>query len=137
MRVRPSRKGRSSSRTCSAWSFRSARPTPRSASTQSTTCLAIATSRCSRGSGEWLRPGAVVLLAIEDDDQPGIVTEWLGAPMFFCTNEADEERRLVERAGLEVLDAEVEHQVERGGEAVPLASRAASSRSKSITNADR
>jgi len=29
----------------------------------------------------WLRPGGFVLFATEDADQPGVVADWLGAPM--------------------------------------------------------
>lgn len=61
-----------------------------------------------------LRPGGLALLAIEDDDQPGVVSGWLGAPMYFSTFPASVERRLVADAGLEVLEVTVEPQVERG-----------------------
>jgi cyclopropane fatty-acyl-phospholipid synthase-like methyltransferase len=61
---------------------------------------------------EWLRPGGLALVAIEDADQPGVVGEWLGAPMFFSTREGPEVARLVEEAGLEVLEADVETQLE-------------------------
>jgi cyclopropane fatty-acyl-phospholipid synthase-like methyltransferase len=64
----------------------------------------------------WLRAGGLALVAIEDGDQPGVVAEWLGAPMFFSTFPAPEERRLAELAGLEVLEAEVESQMEEGVE---------------------
>jgi len=64
--------------------------------------------------GRWLRPGGHLLVAIEDADVPGVVHEWLGAPSCFSSYAASEERRLVEVAGLEVLDAEVEAQVEQG-----------------------
>lgn len=65
---------------------------------------------------QWLRPGGHVLVAIEDADVPGVVHEWLGAPSYFSSYAASEERRLVELAGLEVLDADVEAQVEQGVE---------------------
>lgn len=64
--------------------------------------------------GRWLRPGGHLLVAIEDADVRGGVHEWLGAPSYFSSYAASEERRLVELAGLEVLDAEVEAQVEQG-----------------------
>lgn len=62
----------------------------------------------------WLRPGGLALVAIEDDDQPGVVANWLGAPMFFSVHPAAVERRLAEEAGLEVVEAEVEAQREQG-----------------------
>jgi cyclopropane fatty-acyl-phospholipid synthase-like methyltransferase len=64
----------------------------------------------------WLRPGGLALVAIEDVDEPGIVTDWLGAPMFFSAFPAQEERRLAELARLEILAAEVEAQWEQGRE---------------------
>jgi cyclopropane fatty-acyl-phospholipid synthase-like methyltransferase len=76
----------------------------------------------------WLRPHGLALVAIEDTDQPGLVGDWLGAPMFFSTFEAGEEERVTRLAGLEVLEIAVEAQVEHGTE-VPylwlLARRAA------------
>ncbi|HUF02003.1 MAG TPA: class I SAM-dependent methyltransferase [Gaiellaceae bacterium] len=69
----------------------------------------------------WLRPGGLVLLAIEDADVPGVGGRgWLGAPSYFSSYEAVEERQLVEKAGLEVLEAEVEAQVEQGVEVLYL-----------------
>jgi cyclopropane fatty-acyl-phospholipid synthase-like methyltransferase len=62
----------------------------------------------------WLRPGGLALVPIEDADEPGDVHEWLGAPMFLSLYPAAEERRLAGRAGLEVLEAKVETQVEQG-----------------------
>jgi len=66
--------------------------------------------------GRALRPGGLLLLASEDADQPGVVGDWLGVPMYFSTNPAGETRRLVERAGFEVLRATVEPQLEQGKE---------------------
>jgi cyclopropane fatty-acyl-phospholipid synthase-like methyltransferase len=62
----------------------------------------------------WLRAGGLALLAVEDSDQPGVVADWLGAPMFFSVYPADDERRLAEAAGLDVLEADVEAQRELG-----------------------
>ena len=60
----------------------------------------------------WLRPGGLLLLATEDADQEGVVSDWLGAPMFFSANTADETRRTVREAGLEVVRSSVDSQVE-------------------------
>lgn len=68
----------------------------------------------------WLRPGGWLLLAEEDADEPGIVADWLGAPMFFSTHGADALRRLVTEAGFEVEETAVETQVE-AGRAIPYA----------------
>lgn len=65
---------------------------------------------------KWLRPGGLALVAVEDVDEPGRVVEWLGATSYFSSYRADEERRLAEEAGLEVLEADVEKQLEQGRE---------------------
>jgi len=31
----------------------------------------------------WIREGGWLLLAVEAGDEPGVVSEWLGQPMFF------------------------------------------------------
>jgi SAM-dependent methyltransferase len=64
--------------------------------------------------GRWLRLGGLLLLSEEDADQPGVVGDWLGAPMFFSGHDAAGLRRLVEDAGFEVDDASVESQREQG-----------------------
>lgn len=64
----------------------------------------------------WLRPGGLLLLATEDSDREGDVSDWLGAPMFFSTNTADETRRTVRDAGLDVLRSSVETQAEGDAE---------------------
>ena len=60
----------------------------------------------------WLAPGGHLLFTIEPDDEPGIVGDWLGTPMFFSQHEAETTLALVRAAGFEVLGAEVETQVE-------------------------
>lgn len=69
-----------------------------------------------RSTLRWLRPGGLLLLATEDADEEGVVAEWLGAPMFFSARDAQTVCALAERAGLEVLQAEVEAQLEQGVE---------------------
>jgi len=60
----------------------------------------------------WLTPGGRLLFTIEPDDEPGIVGDWLGTPMFFSQHDAETTLELVRAAGFEVLRAEVEMQVE-------------------------
>ena len=60
----------------------------------------------------WLDPGGHLLFTIEPEDEPGIVGDWLGEPMFFSQHDAETTLTLVRAAGFEVLRAEVETQVE-------------------------
>ena len=60
----------------------------------------------------WLAPGGHLLFTIEPDDEPGIVGDWLGTPMFFSQHDAETTLALVRAAGFEVLRAEGETQVE-------------------------
>jgi cyclopropane fatty-acyl-phospholipid synthase-like methyltransferase len=60
----------------------------------------------------WLRPGGCLLITFEVDDEPGVVGEWLGEPMFFSHFDAPTNRRLVEDAGFELVRAEEETQLE-------------------------
>lgn len=61
---------------------------------------------------DWLQPGGLLLLSIEDSDQPGIVTEWLGVDMFFSMFGADDTRRLVREAGFDIEATDVGTQTE-------------------------
>lgn len=60
----------------------------------------------------WLAPGGLLLFTIEPDDEPGIVGDWLGRPMFFSQHDAETTLGLVREAGFAVLRAEVESQLE-------------------------
>jgi cyclopropane fatty-acyl-phospholipid synthase-like methyltransferase len=62
--------------------------------------------------GHWLRPGGFLLFTAEVDDQPGIVGQWLGVPMFFSSFDAATTRQLVQETGFEILRAEIEAQLE-------------------------
>ncbi len=64
----------------------------------------------------WLRPGGLLLLSIEDTDEPGTTGEWLGSPMFFSAFKADLTKNMVEEAGFVVLRVEVETQLEGSAE---------------------
>jgi SAM-dependent methyltransferase len=50
----------------------------------------------------WLRPDGLLLLSIEDQDEPGTVAEWLGVDMFFSMFGADATRQLVREAGFDI-----------------------------------
>jgi len=60
----------------------------------------------------WLRPGGLLLLSVEDLDQPGLVAEWLGVDMYFSMFGADATRRLVREAGFDIEKTAVETQQE-------------------------
>lgn len=60
----------------------------------------------------WLRPGGSLLLSIEDRDEPGTVTQWLGVDMHFSMFDADAIRRLVHEAGFTIELTAVESQTE-------------------------
>jgi SAM-dependent methyltransferase len=65
----------------------------------------------------WLRPGGYLLATFATNDNPGWTGEWLGVEMFFAGFPPEENRRLVERAGLQVLLDEIEISIEPDGEA--------------------
>jgi cyclopropane fatty-acyl-phospholipid synthase-like methyltransferase len=61
---------------------------------------------------ELLRPGGRVLLSAEPGDDPWRTYTWLGVPMFINTIPSDELAQLLEEAGLSVVSAELESQLE-------------------------
>jgi SAM-dependent methyltransferase len=60
----------------------------------------------------WLRPDGLLLLSVEDLDQPGIVAEWLGVDMYFSMFGADATRQLVRETGFGIERTAVETQKE-------------------------
>jgi cyclopropane fatty-acyl-phospholipid synthase-like methyltransferase len=66
----------------------------------------------------WLRPGGWLLVTFEANEQPGVIGEWLGAPMFFSHFDPATSEQLVRAAGFEIISAEQETQLE-GGREVP------------------
>jgi predicted TPR repeat methyltransferase len=62
--------------------------------------------------GGWLRPGGYFLGTFSTSDNPGWSGDWLGVEMFFAGFPPEENRRLVESAGLEVLQDEIEVSIE-------------------------
>jgi ubiquinone/menaquinone biosynthesis C-methylase UbiE len=65
----------------------------------------------------WLRPGGYFLATFATSDNPGWTGEWLGVEMFFAGLPPEENSRLVEEAGLEILRNEIEVSIEPEGEA--------------------
>jgi SAM-dependent methyltransferase len=63
----------------------------------------------------WLRPAGYLLTTLGVGDSPGVIEEdWLGAPMYFASFDADTSRELVRRTGLEIERDEVVPQDEPG-----------------------
>jgi SAM-dependent methyltransferase len=56
-----------------------------------------------RSIATWLRPGGHLLAALGCGDDEGTVEDWLGAPMFFSSHDAQTNRRLLAGAGLTLL----------------------------------
>jgi cyclopropane fatty-acyl-phospholipid synthase-like methyltransferase len=65
----------------------------------------------------WLAPGGLLLAALGAGGSPDWVGEWLGTTMFFSSWAPAENRRLIDRAGLELLVDEVATLREPEGEA--------------------
>jgi SAM-dependent methyltransferase len=63
----------------------------------------------------WLRSGGLLFATLGAHDSPDSVEpDWLGAPMFFSHFDADTNRDMVRRAGLEIISAEVVPEDEDG-----------------------
>jgi ubiquinone/menaquinone biosynthesis C-methylase UbiE len=60
----------------------------------------------------WLRPGGYFLATFATSDNPGWTGEWLGVEMFFAGLPPEENRRLVDAAGLEIVRDEIEVSIE-------------------------
>ena len=63
----------------------------------------------------WLRPGGILFATMGAQDNPDDYgDDWLGAPMFWSHFDAATNQRLVEQAGLEIVDASVIDEDEDG-----------------------
>lgn len=60
----------------------------------------------------WLRLEGLLLLSIEDHDEPGTVADWLGVDMYFSMFNADDTRQLVRDAGFAIDKTAVATQTE-------------------------
>jgi len=67
--------------------------------------------------GRWLRRGGYFLATFGTTDVEGWSGEWLGVEMFFASLPPAANRRLVEGAGLEIVEDEIEVSLEPEGEA--------------------
>jgi len=67
--------------------------------------------------GRWLRGGGYFLGTFGTTDIDGWSGEWLGVEIFFASFPPEENHRLVEDAGLEILRDEIEVSLEPEGEA--------------------
>ena len=63
---------------------------------------------------DWLKPGGLLLLATEANETPGVVSTWLGVPMFFSSYDANTVMRLIESAAFAVRETAIETQEEQG-----------------------
>lgn len=59
-----------------------------------------------------MKPGGLLLLTVETEDEPGVTGQWLGVEMFFSCFDAATTRRLIREAGFESLDDAIETQLE-------------------------
>jgi ubiquinone/menaquinone biosynthesis C-methylase UbiE len=64
----------------------------------------------------WLRDGGLLLISMEAGEAEGVVSEWLGVPMFFSCFGPETMKGMVQAAGFEILESAVETQVEQGVE---------------------
>jgi cyclopropane fatty-acyl-phospholipid synthase-like methyltransferase len=66
--------------------------------------------------GGWLRPGGFLLATMATSGTEAIEPDWLGAPMYFASHTPEENRELLEAAGLEILRDRIipHHEPEHG-----------------------
>ena len=62
----------------------------------------------------WLRTDGMLLLSVEDIDEPGTVAPWLGVDMYFSMFGADAMRQLVREAGFDITKTALGTQTEGG-----------------------
>jgi predicted TPR repeat methyltransferase len=65
----------------------------------------------------WLRPGGYFLATFAIDHNPGWTGEWLGVEMYFAGLPPEQNRQLVESAGLTIVSDDIETALEPEGEA--------------------
>ncbi len=69
-----------------------------------------------RRTHHWLRPRGFLLISTEAGDVDGVVGQWLSVPMYFSCFDTETVKRLVNEAGFEIVETEIESQVEQGNE---------------------
>ena len=65
---------------------------------------------------DWLRPGGLLLFSYEVGDMNNVTGQWLGVPMFFSSFDPETMKRLVQKAGFEILETDIESQLEQNSE---------------------
>ena len=64
----------------------------------------------------WLRPGGLLLFSCESGDINDVTGRWLGVPMFISVFDPETMRRIVQDAGFELLETDIESQLEQDRE---------------------
>ena len=64
----------------------------------------------------WLRPGGLLLFSCEAGDVNDVTGQWLGVPMFLSVFEPETMRRVVQDAGFQLVETEIESQLEQNRE---------------------
>ncbi len=64
----------------------------------------------------WLRPGGLLLFSCEAGDVNDVTGQWLGVPMFLSVFDPETMRRVVQDAGFQLVDTEIESQLEQNRE---------------------
>ena len=64
----------------------------------------------------WLGPEGLLLFSCEAGDMNDVTGEWLGVPMFISVFDPATMRKLVQAAGFELLETDIESQLEQGRE---------------------
>jgi ubiquinone/menaquinone biosynthesis C-methylase UbiE len=65
---------------------------------------------------QWLRPGGLLLISMEEGDYEGFFGEWLGVPMYMSCFDPETMKQMINRVGFELLESVIETQVEQGHE---------------------
>lgn len=60
----------------------------------------------------WLRPGGYLLISTEAEEIEGIVSEWLGVPMFFSSHDPETIKQFIRETGFNLLEATFKEQTE-------------------------
>jgi ubiquinone/menaquinone biosynthesis C-methylase UbiE len=67
----------------------------------------------------WLQVGGLLLISIEAGDYDDVMGEWLGVPMFISCYDPETMKQMVNEAGFELLETDIETQLE-GGNDIPF-----------------
>ena len=67
---------------------------------------------------DWLQVGGYFLISTEAEKVEGVVSEWLGVPMFFSSYGPETIKQFIQDAGFDLLEAIIEEQTE-GNTVIP------------------